>query len=53
MIANTIDAVRIPVPNGAPENSGPIPGRSPSVSITGGSTYVAMNGTRTAKPHIP
>ena len=53
MIARIRPAVRMPMPNGGPENSAPITGTRPMVWIRNGCTVACMNGANTNRPQMP
>jgi hypothetical protein len=53
MMARTIPAVRMPMPNGGPMNNFPIPGMGCAWSISHGCTCRCSTGAKTNNPHIP
>ena len=53
MMASMIPAVSMPIPIGAPSNSGPRMGSGPTCAINHGSTCLDMKGAKKNSPHMP
>ena len=53
MMASTMPAVSMPMPNGGPLNRVPTSGRLPRWALRKGMMCVPMTGTNTNRPHMP